>query len=359
MLPWADSKYQVTSFIYATAHVDSHLPLLSPNMSREDSEFESNWMGYVIVSRDECSEVFGSREICVVWRGTARTYEWIDDVVAAEPVQADPLLPSENSIGSPKKEPTDTPQVMGGWLTIYNTSDPNSEFIPSSARTQLLKSIKDLLAKYKTEKVSITCTGHSLGACLAVLSAFDLARNIVTPDINVSAFIFACPQIANQSFKSEMEKLPNLKVLRVNNDPDIVPLWPSKIMKWVNANVWESVSSELLEYVDVGVEILINTKKSPYLKDVSKLNGMLHPSVFHNLEGMLHALSGWNGKNGDFDWGLVKRSLKRVNMSNDLLKKEFKIPGNWWDKKNKGMMPNEQGELVLSTLDRRDHDLPA
>ncbi|KAI3763044.1 hypothetical protein L1987_53492 [Smallanthus sonchifolius] len=223
---------------------------------------------------------------------------------------------------------------MGGWLTIYNTSDPNSKSIPSSARTQLLESIKDLLCKYKTEKVSITCTGHSLGACLAVLSAFDIARNIVTPNINVSAFIFACPQIANQSFKSEMEKLPNLKVLRVNNDPDIFPLWPSKIMKWVNANVWESVSSELLEYVDVGVEILINTKKSPYLKDVSKLNGMLHPSVFHNLEGMLHALSGWNGKDGDFDWG------------------------NWWAEKNKGMVVNDHGDWVFSTLDRHDHDLP-
>ncbi|KAI3807125.1 hypothetical protein L1987_23049 [Smallanthus sonchifolius] len=362
MLPWADSRYQVTSFIYATAHVDSHLPLLNRGMSHEDSEFESNWMGYVVVSSDKCSEAFGCREICVVCRGTARTYEWIDDIVAAEPVPAEPLLPVSNSTDAPSKEPTvvniDTPQVMGGWLTIYNTRDPNSEFIPSSARTQLLESMKDLLGKYKTEKVSITCTGHSLGACLAVLSAFDLARNIVTPDINVSAFGFACPQIANQSFKAEMEKLPNLKVLRLNNDPDIVPLWPSKIMKWVNANIWESVSSELLEYVDVGVEILIDTKKSPYLKDVSKLNGMLHPSVFHNLEGMLHALSGWNGKNGDFDWGLVKRSLKWVNMSNDLLKKEFKVPVNWWAEKNKGMVLNEHGDWVLSTLDRRDHDLP-
>ncbi|KAI3763043.1 hypothetical protein L1987_53491 [Smallanthus sonchifolius] len=340
MLPWADSKYQVTSFIYATARVGS--------------EFDSNWMGYIAVSSDDYSKFIGRREICMLWRGTDTTYEWIDDIAGAEPVSAEPLLP-----GTVIKDliDTDTPQVMGGWLTIYNTSDPNSKFIPSSARTQLSERMKDLLAKYKHENVSITCTGHSLGACLAVLSAFDIARNVVTPDINVSAFVFASPQVGNQSFKSKMEELPNLKVLRVKNDPDIVPFWPSRILKWVSENIWSSVPSDLLGYVDVGVEILIDTKKSPYLKNEG-LNGMLHPLVFHNLQGMLHSLSGWNGKDGDFDWGLVKRSLGWVNMSTDLLRKEFKVPVNWWAEKNKGMVLNEYGDWVLSPLDRSDHDLP-
>ncbi|XP_076930101.1 phospholipase A1-IIdelta-like [Bidens hawaiensis] len=352
MLPWADSKYQVTSFFYATAQA-KFIPA-----SREDSEFESNWMGYVAVSNDEYSKSIGRREICVVWRGTTRTLEWIDDIAGVEPVSAEPLLPGTNSTGEPIKDPTDTPQVMGGWLTMYTTSDPNSEFIPSSARTQLWEHIKELLLKYKDEKVSLTCSGHSLGACLAVLSAFDIARNVVTPNINVSAFIFACPQVGNQCFKEKMEELPNLKVLRVKNDPDIIPFWPSKILKWVSDNVWESVPSELQEYVDVGVEILIDSKKSPYLKEESKLNDLVHPFVYHNLQGMLHTLSGWNGKNGDFDWGIVKRSLGWVNMSNDLLKKVFKVPTNWWVEKNKGMVLNDHGDWVLSPLDRHDHDLP-
>ncbi|KAJ0804637.1 putative alpha/Beta hydrolase, phospholipase A1-II [Helianthus annuus] len=155
-----------------------------------------------------------------------------------------------------------------------------------------------------------------------------------------------------------MEELPNLKILRVKNDPDIIPFWPSKIIKWVSENIWESVPSELLEYVDVGVELWINSKNSPYLKEESKLNGMLHPLVYHNLQGMLHTLSGWNGKNGDFDWGLVKRSLGWVNMSNDLLKKEFKVPVSWWAEKNKAMVLNDHGDWVLAPLDRHDHDLP-
>ncbi|KAI3763038.1 hypothetical protein L1987_53485 [Smallanthus sonchifolius] len=92
MPPWADSKYQVTSFICATAYVDSILPLLSPNMSHEGSEFDSNWMGYVAISSDDFSKFIGRREICMVWRGTETTYEWIDDIAGAEQVPAEPLL---------------------------------------------------------------------------------------------------------------------------------------------------------------------------------------------------------------------------------------------------------------------------
>lgn len=370
MLPWAESKYQVASFIYATASVD---PVIPSALSREGSNFESNWMGYIAVSNDEYSKLIGRREICMVWRGTNRNYEWIDDIARGFPVPAEPLFPVvTGSIGAPSISmgPTgavpirlsgneqDTPQVMAGWLTIYNTSNPNSHFIRSSARTQLLTQIKKLLIKYKDEKVSITCTGHSLGACLTVLSAFDLARNAVTPDIHVSAFIFASPQVGNQSFKDKIEELPNLKILRVKNDPDLITLWPSKILKKVGEK-WEHIFTEWLMYVDVGVEILIDTRLSPYLKDFSGLAMLSNPFVFHNLQGMLHSLSGWNGKNGEFNWSLVKRSLGWVNMSADHLKPEYKIPTNWWTEKNKGMVLTDHGDWVISpSIDLHDHDLP-
>ncbi|KAL4559621.1 hypothetical protein LXL04_031764 [Taraxacum kok-saghyz] len=353
VLPWADSKYQVTSFIYATASID--IPLLAPLMSGELNPFESNWMGYIAVSNDEFSKSIGRREICVVWRGTSRIYEWIDDIIIARPVPAEPLIfpPGNGAIAD-----TDIPQIMGGWLTIYNTSDPNSKFLKTSARTQLLGRIRELLVKYKDEKVSITCTGHSLGACLAVLSAVDLAANVAT-GINVSAFVFESPQIGNEAFKSKMEELPNLKVLRVKNVPDIIPFWPSKILKWVDENQnWVIVPSDLLEYVDVGIEILIDSQKSPYLKSESGLQGKLDPLFFHNLEAVLHTLGGWNGENGGFDWSLEKRDLGLVNMRGDILKEEMKIPGSWWGEKNKGMVVNDDGHWVLSPIDPDDQDLP-
>ncbi|KAJ0603940.1 putative fungal lipase-like domain, alpha/Beta hydrolase, phospholipase A1-II [Helianthus annuus] len=131
--------------------------------------------------------------------------------------------------------------------------------------------------------------------------------NVVTPDINVSAFIFASPQVGNQAFKQMMEKLPNLNVLSVKKESDIVPLWPSKITKWVNDNTWVTLPTKCKEYDDFGVELRIDNKKSPYLKD--EIKGTFPPFVYHDLQGMLHSLSGWNRKDGDFDWGLVKRSL--------------------------------------------------
>ncbi|KAL4559668.1 hypothetical protein LXL04_031811 [Taraxacum kok-saghyz] len=54
--------------------------------------------------------------------------------------------------------------------------------------------------------------------------------------------------------------------------------------------------SDLLEYVDVGIEILIDSQKSPYLKNGSVLQGKLHPLDFHNLEGVLHTFGGWSLK---------------------------------------------------------------
>ncbi|KAI3684623.1 hypothetical protein L6452_33847 [Arctium lappa] len=362
MLPSAESKYTVTSFLYTTAHVDFPLPFLIHNLSRENSEFESNWMGYVAVSNDEYSKSIGRREICVVWRGTVRNFEWINDIVYATPAPADPLLPPANNgksitglIGSAINQP----KIMEGWLIIYNTENPNSKLVKTSARTQLLAQIKELLVKYKDEKISITCTGHSLGASLATISAFDLAANVATPDIKVSAFVFASPQVGNQAFKAKMEELPNLNVMSVKNINDIVPKWPSKVTQWIDdKTTLVPIPKDVLVYVDVGVELLIDTKRSPFLKEKSGLD-ILHVADFHNLEGMLHTVAGYDGKDREFNWKLLekRRGLGSVNMWGDLLKDKYLIPQSWWSEKNKGMVLNENGEWVLTFLDLDDHDL--
>ncbi|KVH98276.1 phospholipase A1-IIdelta-like [Cynara cardunculus var. scolymus] len=361
MLPLAESKYNVTSFIYATAHVDISLGFLIHDKSREKSDFESNWMGYVAVSNDEFSKSIGRREICVVWRGTVRTYEWINDIKDAGPVPADPLLPPANdkSITSLIGAAIDKPKVMEGWLIIYNTSNPNSKLVKTSARTQLLARIRELLVKYKDEKITITCVGHSLGGSLATVSAFDLAANVATPDIKVSAFVFASPQVGNQAFKKKMEELPNLKVLSIKNVNDIIPKWPSKIMEWMDGKLnLVKIPKDVMLYVDVGIHLMVDSKKSPFFKEKGGLD-IVHALDFHNLEGMLHTVAGYDGKDREFNWKSVekRRSLALVNMSADLLKEKYQIPQSWWSEKHKGMVLNESGEWVLSPLDRDDHDL--
>ncbi|KAJ9559809.1 hypothetical protein OSB04_004969 [Centaurea solstitialis] len=357
MLPWAESKYNVTSFLYTTAHVNLSISYLVRLISRKTSEFETNWMGFVAVSNDEFSKSIGRREICVVWRGTSRIYEWVNDIKDAGPVAPDPLIASEND-GS--ESSNHAPKIMDGWLKIYNTSNPDSEVVKTSARTQLLAQIKELLDKYKDEKISITCIGHSLGATLATLSAFDLAANVATPDINVSAFVFASPQVGNQGFKSKMEELPNLKVISIKNVNDIVPKWPSKIMEWVDYKAkLVPMPKDVMLYVNVGIDVLIDSKSSPYLKEIKGGKDMLHVSDFHNLEGMLHIVAGYEGKDREYNWGSVekRRSLALANMSGDLLKDEYEIPQSWWAEKNKGMVVNDSGDWVLLPIDRDDHDL--
>lgn len=223
---------------------------------------------------------------------------------------------------------------MKGWLTIYTSNDANSPFTKLSARDQLRAKIKQLVEKYKNENLSITFTGHSLGASLSILSAFDLVENgIVDSKTPVSAFVFGSPQVGNRAFNDKLKQFTNVKILHVRNKIDLIPLYPSGI----------------LGYVNVGTELFIDTRKSMSLKD-SK-----NPSDWHNLQAMLHIVAGWNGEDGKFEMK-VKRSVALVNKSSDFLKEEMLVPGSWWVEKNKGMVIDENGEWILD--DPNDEDLP-
>lgn len=76
------SDYQVYCFLYATARIGMVKSLFLHSLSRESWDRESNWIGYIAVTTDEVSQALGRREIYVVWRGTTRSYEWIDVVGA-------------------------------------------------------------------------------------------------------------------------------------------------------------------------------------------------------------------------------------------------------------------------------------
>ncbi|OMO61029.1 Lipase, class 3 [Corchorus olitorius] len=338
------SDYKVESFLYATARVSVPEAFLLHSLSRESWDRESNWIGYIAITSDEKSKALGRREIYIAWRGTTRDYEWVN-VFGAKLESAKPLLlVDENEVqnqghidtssSSDSDGDDDTnPKVMLGWLTIYISDDPKSPFTKLSARTQLLGKIKELKQRYKGENLSIVLAGHSLGASLSIVSAFDLVENGVANDIPVAAFVFGSPQIGNRAFDERMKKYPNLKVLHIRNTIDLISHYPGR----------------LLGYVYSGTELLIDTRKSPSLKD-SK-----NPSDWHNLQAMLHIVAGWNGEEGEFELK-VKRSLALVNKSCAFLKDECLVPEVWWVEKNKGLVRNEDGEWVLAPP--IDEDLP-
>ncbi|KAK6134323.1 hypothetical protein DH2020_031946 [Rehmannia glutinosa] len=335
------SDYQVHCFLYATAKVDISQAVFLHSLSRESWDRESNWIGYVAVTSDAVSQALGRREIYVVWRGTSRNYEWIN-VFGARPESAEQLLRPKNwekkssssSSSSDEDDDESAPRVMQGWLNIYVSTDPNSTFTKLSARMQLLKKIQELRVQYKNESLSITLTGHSLGACLAILSAFDLVENGAN-DIPVSAIVFGSPQVGNRAFRDRVSQFPNLKILHVRNKIDLIPLYPSA----------------LLGYRNIGTELVIDNRKSPSLKDSR------NPSDWHNLQAMLHVVAGWNGPDGEFELK-VRRSLALVNKSSAILKDEYLIPGSWWVEKNKGLVRDENGEWILAPPSDEDQPVP-
>lgn len=340
------THYTVVTFLYATARVSVPEAFILRSRSRESWDRESNWIGYIAVSSDERTKELGRREIYVVWRGTTRDYEWIN-VFGAAPESASGLLSAKtlsefnlsnnkngdsSSSSSDDEDDNNMPKVMKGWLTIYTSDDPKSPFTKTSVRTQVLNSIKSLVTLYKDENPSVVLVGHSLGASLSIVSAFDLVENGVT-DIPVTAFVFGSPQVGNKAFNERFKKFQNLKVLHVRNVIDLIPHYPGK----------------LLGYEYTGVELEIDTRKSPSLKD-SKT-----PGDWHNLQAMLHIVAGWNGSGGVFEMK-VKRSLALVNKSCDFLKEECHVPGSWWVEKNKGFVRREDGEWVDQPA---EEDLPA
>ncbi|KAF3328347.1 Phospholipase A1-II 5 [Carex littledalei] len=329
----AASDLTVSAYLYATSEVSVPKEFLLFSLADEAWSKESNWMGYVAISNP--SPTTGRRVIYIAWRGTIRNLEWVDVL--------HPLQESIRSILSPsnsKDISEDEPKVMKGWYTIYTSSNANSQFSKLSARDQLLYAIKQLIDKYKDEsELSIVCTGHSLGAALATLSAFDIVESGLAkldgkPDIQVTSVVFGSPQVGNKEFKERLEMHQNLRVLRVKNKPDVIPLYPTGI----------------LGYVNVGQELLIDSKKSPYLKESTTNVG-----DYHNLQAILHTVAGWNGEKEEFKLQ-VKRSIALVNKSSEFLKDELLVPGSWWVEKNKGMILGDDGEWRMQVPP--DEDLP-
>ncbi|KAD4178958.1 hypothetical protein R6Q59_022501 [Mikania micrantha] len=342
MLHPSPSDYEVCMFIYATAKISIAEAFFLHSLSREAWDRESNWVGYIATTTDEVSQNLGRREIYVAWRGTSRDLEWIN-VLGAISASAEPLLRQKTfspSTADPTSNDSDSdedegiPKVMQGWLKIYTSDNPNSSFTKLSARTQVLKGIQQLVKKYENEDISIIITGHSLGASLSILSAFDLAENGIT-NIPVSAFVFGSPQVGNQAFNDRLNQFPNVKILHIRNKIDLITRYPSR----------------LLGYVDSGINFEIDTRKSGSLK---KSN---NTADWHNLQGMLHVVAGWNGDNGEFELK-VPRSLALVNKSSEFLKDEYLIPGSWWVEKNKGLIKNENGDWVLEPPDEEDIPVP-
>ncbi|GLJ43080.1 hypothetical protein SUGI_0894140 [Cryptomeria japonica] len=325
--------YQVTEYIYAnTGTLKSYF--------REKWRDTGAWMGFIAVCTDP-NEIkrLGRRDIVVAWRGTETPHEWMQNL-------KDILVPAVLSASTKSNiQSTFKPDVRieKGFLTCYTSVDEGSGRSRLSAREIVVAEIKRLLNIFKDD-VSITFTGHSLGAALATISAYDIKQMVMNENyirsIPVTVFAFASPRVGNLSFAQHVDEI-GVKVLRLVNKKDLVPKvpgiivnekmgWLTRILHWCP---WT--------YVHVGIEITLDSSKSQVLKQT------YNPSSFHNLEVYLHLVDGLP-QNNNLPFKLPRRDPALVNKNSDLLIRELQIPSYWWTRRNKEIVKRIDGKLVYS-----------
>ncbi|XP_059307523.1 phospholipase A1-Ibeta2, chloroplastic-like [Lycium ferocissimum] len=293
-----DKSYKVTKSLYATSSiglpkwVDDVAPDLGWMTQR------SSWIGYVAVC-DDRSEIqrMGRRDIVIALRGTATCLEWGENF-------------RDLLVQIPTETETESAKVEYGFLSLFQTAGVN---VPSLAES-VVNEVQRLIEQYKGESLSITVTGHSLGAALALLVADEVST--CAPDAPpVAVFSFGGPRVGNRSFAERLNS-KNVKVLRIVNNQDLITRVPGMfVSEELDKKLRESglVSGVLnaldksmpWAYAHVGTELRVDTRMSPFLKPDADV------ACCHDLEAYLHLVDGYLASNCPFRAN-AKRSLARL-----------------------------------------------
>nr|GMD81321.1 phospholipase A1-Ibeta2, chloroplastic-like [Ipomoea batatas] len=204
----------------------------------------------------------------------------------------DVALRTEVQLDGVRNDPSQVQaKVECGFLNLYQTSGEN---IPSLAQS-VVDEVQRLIEQYKGEPLSITVTGHSLGAALALLVADELST--CTPDAPpVAVFSFGGPRVGNRGFANRLDA-KNVKVLRIVNNQDVITKVPGMFVnESLDKKLRESeAATGLLNMLDdsmpwayshVGTELRVDTTMSPFLRPDADV------ACCHDLEAYLHLVDG-------------------------------------------------------------------
>ncbi|OMO65336.1 Lipase, class 3 [Corchorus olitorius] len=302
-------KYRVTNFIYAVP-ADTKV---------------SEWIGYVAVATDEGKAILGRRDILVSWRATSTTGDHNADLNFATTSAPELFGPDEAA------------KVHSGFLSLYTSKLSDSPYGKTSAREQVLKAVQEQVDKYQNEEaVSITVTGHSLGAGLATLNAIDIVFNghnkptggNSDKSFMVTAFPIASSRVGDENLKKLFDRLNkdnDLHILRIVNAGDLVPNLPPEGI--------------IYRYTHVGQVLDIDAFKSSYLKPLN-----FPSNNNHDVELYAHGVAGVQ-ENGEFKLEEeLHFDIACVNKNGDFLVADMKIPSLWWNQTDfKGMVQMDDG----------------
>ncbi|KAA8515844.1 hypothetical protein F0562_019023 [Nyssa sinensis] len=236
---------------------------------------QSSWIGYVAVchDKDEIARL-GRRDVVVAYRGTATCLEWLENLRATLT-----QLPAKG--GTEMGPDGSGPMVESGFLSLYTSGTAACPSLQDLVREE----ISTLLQSYGGDEVplSLTITGHSLGAALATLTAYDIKKTFKCAPL-VTVISFGGPRVGNRSFRRHLEK-QGTKILRIVNSDDLITKVPGFViddmgnknnpesdvhMANINLPGWiqKRVEDTQWVYADVGCELRLSSKDSPYLAGV-------------------------------------------------------------------------------------------
>nr|XP_043625259.1 phospholipase A(1) DAD1, chloroplastic-like [Erigeron canadensis] len=275
------SGYRVTKNLNATSSIP--MPRWIGHMG-----VQSSWIGYVAVCEDK-SEIsrLGRRDIVIALRGTTTCLEWLENLRGT--LTSCPF----NNVHGMRRE-NDEPMVESGVLSLYTSSTSVCPSLQKSLKDEVLR----LVRKYNNEPLSVTITGHSLGASLAILAAYDI-KTTIKRDLHLSVISFGGPRVGNRSFRRNLE-LQGTKILRIVNSDDLITKVPGFLVedqddmaqgrgarvahlpRWVQKHVKDNQ----WVYANIGHELRLSSRAS------LKLNSMNVASC-HDLKTYLHLVNGF------------------------------------------------------------------
>lgn len=256
--------YRITKNLRATCGVQ--LPKWIDRMTQLP-RVRSSWIGYVAVcqDRDEIARL-GRRDVVISLRGTATCLEWLENLRAT-------LTTLPNHMGNDDNN-TNGCMVENGFLSLYVSKTGNCPSLQDMVREE----VKKVIQSYGDEPLSLTITGHSLGAALAILSAYDITTTFENAPL-VTVISFGGPRVGNGKFRSQLEK-SGARVLRIVNSDDVITKVPGLLVisdddvagdEGVHVGGLQSwfrrrVEELQLVYADVGQELRVSSRESPHVK---------------------------------------------------------------------------------------------
>ncbi|XP_021594978.2 phospholipase A(1) DAD1, chloroplastic [Manihot esculenta] len=217
---------------------------------------QSSWIGYVAVCQDkEVITRLGRRDVVIAYRGTATCLEWVENLRVKLSCLSDGI------------EESKAPMVESGFLSLYTSCRGTGPSLQNMVRGE----VERVLEMYGDEPLSFTITGHSLGAALATLTAYDIKCSCGNAAM-VTVISFGGPRVGNRSFRFQLENR-GTKILRIVNSDDLITKVPgfvidnndvseSQAVRVAGVPSWlqKSVESTEWVYADVGRELRLSSK---------------------------------------------------------------------------------------------------